>query len=171
MSDRQNLEIDEAERIRQHESVKADVRRQVHEDIAREADAAPVDRAGEAAAAASLKRKAVDEVASTERELARSRTVARGSQFIDYAFFLVYGIIGLAIALEAVGARESAGFAQFVYALAFPFVAPFRGILNDPSIGSSQFMASYVVALVAYILLHMATSGLLRLFAERKTTV
>jgi hypothetical protein len=32
-------------------------------------------------------------------------------------------------------------------------------------------MLSYVVALVAYVLLHAAINGLLRIFAERKTTV
>jgi hypothetical protein len=171
MAERQNLAIDEDRRIQQHESVKGEVRRQVHTEIAGQVNTTHEDRAREAAAAESLKRQAVDEVTGTERELTRGRTVARGSQIIDYAFYLVYGIIGLAIALEAIGARQSAGFKQFVDALAWPFVAPFRGIMNDPAVGSSQFMLSFVVALAAYLMLHLAINGLLRLFAERKTTI
>ena len=50
-------------------------------------------------------------------------------------------------------------------------LAPFRGIMSDPSVGSMQLMLSYVVALVVYVLLHMAVSGLLRLFAHRKSTI
>jgi uncharacterized protein YggT (Ycf19 family) len=118
-----------------------------------------------------LKEKAVREVTGTERELERARVVARGSQVVDYAFYLVYGIITVAIVLEAIGARESAGFKQFVDAIAWPFVAPFRGIMNDPAVGSFRFMLSYVVALVAYVLLHAAINGLLRIFAHRKTAV
>ena len=64
-----------------------------------------------------------------------------------------------------------AEFNRFVEALASPLVAPFRNIMNDPVAGSSQFMLSYVVALVAYVLLHLAINGLLRLFAQRKTVI
>jgi hypothetical protein len=171
MDDRRPLDVDQRERIQQHESVKDEVRRQVHSDIAQEARRTEVDPGRERNAAEAMKRDAMAEVTGTERELARSRVAARGSQFLDYAFFLVYGIIGLAIGLEAIGARESAGFNRVVEALASPFVAPFRNIMNDPVAGSSQFMLSYVVALVAYMLLHLAVNGLLRLFAERKTSV
>jgi uncharacterized protein YggT (Ycf19 family) len=166
-----NLTIDEGRRIEQHESVKSEVRRKVHEDIARQAAATEVDDAKETEAAATLKEKAVREVTGTERELERGRVVARGSQVLDYAFYLVYGIITFAIVLEAIGARESAGFKQFINAIASPFVAPFRGIMNDPTVGSFQFMLSYVVALAAYLVLHAAINGLLRIFAQRKTSV
>ena len=166
-----NLAIDDARRIEQHESVKGQVRQKVHADIAQEAAAVDVGRADEAAAAVALKEKAVREVTGTERELERGRAAARGSQFIDYAFYLVYGIVGFATVLEAIGARESAGFKQFIDVIAGPLVAPFRGIMSDPSVGSVKFMLSYLVALAAYGCLHLAITGLLRLFAERKTTV
>jgi hypothetical protein len=38
-------------------------------------------------------------------------------------------------------------------------------------VGSFRFMLSYIVALVVYLLLHMAVNGLLRLFVRRKTFV
>jgi hypothetical protein len=171
MSERDHLAVDEEERIRQHEAVKDDVRQQVHSEIAGQARSAPADPAREAAAAASLKRQAVSEIDESERDLARGRTAARGSQVLDYGFYVIYGIIGLAIALEAIGARESAGFSRFVEALAWPFVAPFRGIVRDPSAGGSQFMLSYLVALGVWILVHLAVNGALRLMTHRKTVV
>jgi hypothetical protein len=171
MADQEHLAVDERERLQQHEDVKDDVRRHVRSEIATRARATPGDPAREAEAAVSLKRQAVHEVAESERELARGRTAARGSQFLDYGFYLIYGIIGLAIALEAIGARESAGFTQLVDAMAWPFVAPFRGIVRDPVAGGSQFMLSYLVALGVYILLHLAVNGWLRILAHRKTAV
>ena len=171
MAERQNLTVDEAERISQHEQVKRDVRQQVHSDIAARVRTTEEDRAREASAAETLKDQAVAEVTGTERELARGRTVARGSQIIDYFFYLIYGIVGVATALEAIGARDSAGFKQLVDAAAWPFVAPFRGIMSDPAVGSARFMFSYLVALAAYLLLHLAINGLLRMFVQRKTTV
>ena len=171
MAERQLVDIDEQERIRQHESIKDDVRQKVHSEIAGQARTTSEDRAREAAAAESLKQRAVAEVAGTEREIARGRTAARGSQVIDYLFFLVYGIVGVATVLEAIGARESSGFKQFMDAVAWPFVAPFRGVMNDPAVGSSRLMLSYFVALGAYLMLHLAINGMLRLFATRKTVV
>ena len=171
MADRQNLAIDEEQRIREHESVKDEVRRKVHSEIAGQVNTTRDDRAREAAAADALQQRAVAEVTGTERELALGRTVARGSQVIDYVFYLIYGIVGVATVLEAIAARESAGFKRFVDALAWPFVAPFRGIMHDPAVGSARIMLSYVVALGAYVLLHLAINGLLRIFAQRKTAI
>jgi len=166
------LAADEARRIAQHESVKGEVREKVHHEIAQEADRAPTtDRAGAGRLADSLKQRAVREVESTDSELERSKAVARVSQVVDYLFYLVYGVIGLEIVLDALGARQSAGFKQFIDALSAPFLAPFRGLVLEPGIGRFRFMTSYVVALAVYMLLHMAVNGLLRLFVHRKTAV
>jgi uncharacterized protein YggT (Ycf19 family) len=170
----QNLAFDETQRITQHESVKGEVRKKVHSEIARQADQVDAVEADHAEAVAdSLKRKAVSEVRSTEAELDRGRAVARGSQFVDYVFFLIYGVIGLAIVLELMGARNSAGFKQFIDAVTYPFLLPFRGLVADPAVGEggSQVMFSYMVALGVYILLHLAVTGLMRIFVHRKTAV
>src|SRR4029077_1104660 len=121
--------------------------------------------------AESLKRKAVREVAATEAELDQGQAVARASQIVDYLFYIVYGIIGLEIVLDAIGARQSAGFKQFIDAIATPFLAPFKGLMTTPGVSSFRFMLSYIVALVVSLLLHTAVTGLLRLFVHRKTVV
>ena len=166
------LAADEARRTAQHESVKGEVREKVHHEIAQEAErTSATERASAGRLADSLRERAVREVESTEWELERGKSVARTSQVVDYLFYLVYGVIGLEIVLDAIGARQSAGFKQFIDALAAPILAPFRGLVLEPGIGRYRFMTSYVVALVVYMLLHMAVNGLLRLFVHRKTTV
>jgi uncharacterized protein YggT (Ycf19 family) len=166
------LASDEARRVSQHEAVKAEVRDKVHAEIAREAnEETPADRAKAEALAGSLKQKAVTEVAATETELERGKTVARVSQVVDYVFYVVYGIIALEILLEALGASEAAGFKQFVDAIAAPVLAPFQGLMPDPGVGRFRFMLSYVVALIVYLLLHLAANGLLRMFVHHKTEV
>jgi uncharacterized protein YggT (Ycf19 family) len=172
MKDDEKLAADEARRIAQHESVKGEVREKVHAEIARKTgERSPADQANAEALAESLKRKAVREVATTEAELDRGQAAARASQIVDFLFYVVYGIIGLEIVLDAIGARQSAGFKQFIDAMAAPFLAPFKGLLPTPGVGSFRLMLSYIVALAVYVLLHMAVNGLLRLFVHRKTVV
>jgi len=102
-----------------------------------------------------------------KEKLERARTASRVSQFVDYAFFLVYSLIGLEIALELFGARQGSGFKRFLDAVTMPLLAPFRGLLPDPAMGSLQLMLSYVAALAVYAILHQAIKRLLRLFGGR----
>lgn len=163
------VEADEARRIAQHERIKEKLEADVHSGIAREAEAQRAeDRARYGSVAAELKRKAADEVVETESEIDRARTASRVSQVIDYAFFLVYSLIGLEIALEALGARQSSGFKKFLDAVTMPLLAPFRGLLPDPAVGSLQLMLSYLAALAVYAILHQAIKRLLRMFTERQ---
>ena len=172
MNDEEKLAADEARKLQQHEAVKGEVREKVHAEISRKADdIGPAEQQKAAAVAGSLKQKAVREVADTEADIARTRAIARMSQVVDYVFYLIYGIIALEVILEALGARENAGFKQFVDTLASPLLAPFEGLMPDPGAGNYRFMISYVFALIVYFLLHLAVKGLLRLFVQTKTHV
>jgi uncharacterized protein YggT (Ycf19 family) len=166
----EKLAADEARRIAQHERIKGKLEEDVHADIARKA-ATKTDQTQVDAVASNLKQKAAGEVVETESELDRARRTTRVSQVADYVFYVIYGLIGLEIVLELFGARQRSGFKQFLDAVTFPLLAPFKGLMPDPAVGSLQLMLSYIVALVVYVLLHMAVNGLLRLFVVRKSTV
>ena len=162
----------ESRRISQHERIKGKLEAEVHARIEREAaQPAPADQAQVEAVASRLKHKATSEVAETEEELERARHTLRVSQFVDYAFYLVYGLVGLEIALELLGARQGNAFKRFLDVVTWPLLAPFRGLMPDPAVGSFQLMLSYVVALIVYFLLHRSLLGLMRIFAERKATL
>ena len=172
MTDQDKLTIDESRKIQQHEAIKDDLRNEVRSEVTRHANQNDVgDQAKLAAVGEQLKNKAIHEVGETENELDRTRGAARVSQFLDYVFYVIYGMISLEILLDLAGAYRENGFRQFVAAINAPLLAPFKSLLPDPAAGRFQFRVSYIVALIVYLMLHLALTGLLRLLAHRKTEV
>jgi uncharacterized protein YggT (Ycf19 family) len=167
------LATDEARRALQHEAVKSEIEAEVNAEIADRAvrttrtEAVQMENiAGE------FRGKAIDEVVETERRVEVTRTMARISQVIDYLFFIIYGLLAIRLILALIGARRSAGFVQFIYALTDPLYAPFRGIVASPTTESGNTLAlPIVIAIIVYALLHLGINGLLRLFAHRKTEI
>lgn len=172
MVEDEKLAIDESRRIANHEAMKGAVRSEVGERIAARADHfSTADRAQTDVVADQFRQKAVSEVAQTENEIERARGMARVSQVVDYIFYLIYAFIGLMILLDLMGANRSAGFYRFVNGVTSPLLAPFRGLIDDPAAQHVRFRLSYIVALIAYIILHLAINGLLRMIAHRRTEV
>ncbi|HEY3176929.1 MAG TPA: YggT family protein [Candidatus Polarisedimenticolia bacterium] len=170
MPEDRTLSKDEARRLAQHEKVNAHVVDEVQVEILNDANQiAPAERRHVERVAHDLKRKAINEVGETDLEIRRGRAVARLRQVVDYVFYLVYGLIGLQILLELIGAREGSGFKQLMNSLTSPLLGPFRGLVVDPGVGSFQFMLSYVIGLLVYALLQFAIRGLLRVIASRRT--
>ena len=167
------LATEEARRAVQHESVKAQVEGEVQSEIA---DQASVPAAGEPQriqqVAGEFRSKAVDEVIDTEREVERGRGAARVSQVIDYIFYVIYGLLAMRFLLALMAARSTAGFVQFIVAVTYPFYEPFRGIVASPRTGEGHtLLLPIVIAIIAYVLLHLAINGLLRMLAHRKTAI
>ena len=99
-------------------------------------------------------------------------TAARASQFIDYAFYLVYALLGIRLVLALMAARSSNGFVQFIGTVTDPFYAPFRGIVASPSAeGGYTLVVPILIAGLAYVVLHAAVNGLLRMVGTRKTEI
>ena len=107
------LAAEEARRAVQHESVKAQVEGEVQEEIA---DRATVPSPGEPQridqVASEFRARAVNEVVETEREVQRSRGVARISQVVDYIFFVIYALLAMRFLLALMAARSTAGFVR-----------------------------------------------------------
>ena len=167
------LAVDEAERAANYEAVKSSVQSDVDARIPANAGVSDDDHARRIEAISDdMRRTAVDEVADTRREIERGRVAARISQIVDYIFFLIYGLLLLRLLLELFAARESAGFYRFIKSATDPFYYPFRGLL--PSVSTSEgftLVLSLVFAIVAYMLLHLAINGLLRLVGHRKVEI
>jgi uncharacterized protein YggT (Ycf19 family) len=168
------LAAEEARRRAQHESVKAQVEGEVQAEIG--------DRAATKATrnesqriddvAGDFRARAVDEVVDTEREVQRSRGLARVSQIVDYIFYVIYALLGMRFLLALLAARSSAGFVQFIVTVSNPFYAPFRGIVASPQTGGGHtLMLPIIVAIVAYVLAHFLINALLRMLAHRKTEI
>ncbi len=164
---------DDARQASQHTAVKSQVESQVNAEIANEAaTASPEGQAKVVDVAAQLRDKAVDETVAGERAVSRGRTAARGSQFLDYAFYVVYSLLGIRLVLALIAANSSNGFVKFIRAVTDPFYAPFKGIVPSPSAeGGYTLVVPILIALVVYVLLHAGINGVLRMVAQRKTTI
>jgi uncharacterized protein YggT (Ycf19 family) len=168
------LAAEEARRAAQHESVKAQVEGEVQAEINERAAEKTTRNESQRidAVAGEFRSKAVDEVVDTEREVQRSRGLARVSQVVDYIFYVIYALLGMRFLLALLAARSSAGFVRFIVAVSNPFYEPFRGIVSSPQTdGGHTLLLPIVIAMVAYVLLHVLINGLLRLLAHRKTEI
>ena len=102
------------------------------------------------------------------RRLAAQRTV----QLVYWVFGLIEGLILIRFILKALGANPSAGFAQFIYGITAPLVAPFYGLFGNPSAQGSVLELHSIVALIVYGLLAWLIAKLVWiLFGETRSAV
>lgn len=92
------------------------------------------------------------------------------------AIYLIFGIIetllAIRLVLRALGANPEAGFAQFVYGLTAPLLAPFVGLFGSPQSGGSVLEIHSIVALVVYALVAWLLARLAwLLFGETRSAV
>jgi uncharacterized protein YggT (Ycf19 family) len=167
------LAQDEAQRAVDYETIKTDVKAEVGGEIAAEAHRPTATEAQHVDdIAGSIRQKAVNEVVATQGEIELGRSFARVSQIVDYIFFVIYGLLAIRLMLALFAANNNAGFVQLIKNITDPLYAPFKGIV--PSLtaeGGFTLALPIVVAIVVYMLLHLAINGLLRIFVHRKTTI
>ena len=83
----------------------------------------------------------------------RRHAAYRITQLVYWVFGLIEGLIAIRFVLKALGANPSAGFAQFIYGITGPLVAPFFGLFGNPSSQGSVLELNSIVALIVYALL------------------
>ncbi len=165
---------DQARRVVQHADVKAEVEGDVNAEIAAEASRAPAPEAARKIekVAGTFRDHAVDEVIDSEKQVRQGRGALRLSQFIDYGFFVIYALLAIRFVLSLIAARSTAGFVQFIVGVTSPFYAPFENIVASPRTDQGHtLLLPIVVAMCAYLVLHLAIKGVLRLVATRKTEI
>ena len=97
----------------------------------------------------------MDRVESVAYDPFESRRLVayRATQLVYWVFGLIEGLIAIRFVLKALGANPSAGFAQFIYGVTAPLVAPFLGLFGNPSSQGSVLELTSIVALIVYALL------------------
>src|SRR5262245_28269544 len=104
----QKLAADEARRVAQHESVKAQIEGDVNSEIAARADrTTPGEARRMENVAGEFRDKAINEVVDTEREVDRARGMARVSQVVDYIFYVIYALLAIRFLLALMAARSN----------------------------------------------------------------
>ncbi len=168
------LASDAARRGQQHGDVKAAIEGDVNAEIAAQASQPPSPQAAQKIdqVAGTFREHAVDEVVDSERAVRTSRGVARVSQFIDYAFFVLYALLAIRFALSLMAANSKSGFVQFIVSVTNPFYAPFKNIVTSSrSEEGHTLLWPIVVAFGAYLVLHLIINRTLRLIANRRTEI
>jgi uncharacterized protein YggT (Ycf19 family) len=164
---------DDARQAASQDAAKIRAEKQVNAELSREMSDGSVGTQGRVAeVAAGMRHRAIDESEQGARSIGHARTAARGSQFVDFGFYALYALLGIRLVLAFIGARSGNGFVRFINAITGPFYAPFRGIVDSPSIdGGPTLVIPIIIALLVYALLHAAVNGLLRMVGTRKTTI
>lgn len=95
-----------------------------------------------------------DRVAPVE-PVATNRREPSGSTVAERAIYIIGGILlallGLRALLSLLGANPNNGFADLIYTLSYPFVAPFFGLFNyDFQAGVARLEIETLVAMVVY---------------------
>jgi uncharacterized protein YggT (Ycf19 family) len=82
---------------------------------------------------------------------------------------LIVALLALRFVLALLGANTTNAFAQAVYTLSHPFVAPFFGLFNyQPQYGASRFEVHTLVAIVVFGLLTALLGNLLNGVGSRR---
>jgi len=104
----------------------------------------------------------VDRLDSVEYDPYASKRMAayRVTQMVYWIFGIIEGLIAIRIVLKMLGANASAGFAEFIYGITGPLVAPFVGLFGNPSAQGSVLELHAIVALIVYALLGWVISRL-----------
>src|SRR3990167_1277431 len=86
-----------------------------------------------------------------ERKADHSMLVVK--RVINLFGFIVFTLLALRFLLTLLGANPSNGFADFIYSVSYPFVAPFFGLFSyTPELGAARFEFETIVAAVVYLI-------------------
>jgi uncharacterized protein YggT (Ycf19 family) len=105
----------------------------------------------------------------TERRAVHDRghTLSRIARAIYFIFGVIESLIAIRVVLRLLAANRNNPFAELIYGLTGPFVAPFQGLFgSEPNFGQSVFEFSSLAAIVVYALLAFALVRLLYLFSD-----
>jgi YggT family protein len=83
----------------------------------------------------------------------RREQAIRIQKGIYLLFGILEGLLGIRFVLGLLGANPAAGFAQFIYGITGPFIAPFVGLFGQPRFQGSVFEFNSLVAVLVYALI------------------
>lgn len=106
------------------------------------------------------------------------RTVIRGASPLATWINVIYivlavvdGLIAIRFVLKLLAANPEAGFAQLIYGVTAPLVAPFVGLLGNPASSTgNQFEVTSLAAMAVYALVAWLLTRIVRLVLNRTVT-
>ncbi len=88
-------------------------------------------------------------------EIRRRARLAKWSQIISLLFAILEMGILFRVVLKLIAANPASPFAQFVYQMTGPFLAPFVGLTVTPAVNGSVLEIPAIIAMAAYGVLYL----------------
>ena len=76
-------------------------------------------------------------------------------------------LLGIRFVLHLIAANSASGFAQFIYGVSAPFIAPFTGLVGTPTSGGTTLEVTTLIAMALYALLFWIVSRIIPIFTDR----
>ena len=90
-----------------------------------------------------------------------TRSVYRGTRVVWYLFGLLEILLAFRFILRLTGANSAAAFTSFIYALSYPFVAPFVAVFRITQVEGAVFEWTTLLAMAVYWII---AAAIVRLF-------
>lgn len=103
----------------------------------------------------------------------RDQQISKIAQIVWFIVGIVIAILAVRVVLALLGANLANGFANFIYSVSDPFVAPFRGLLQvgEFQAGVSRLELETLVAILVYALIGWGIASAVRLASKNDNRV
>ena len=95
-----------------------------------------------------------------------TKSLFKGTQIVWYILSLFEVLLVFRLMLKLTGANPTAGFTSFIYALTWPFTAPFLTVFPGTTVQGSIFEWTTLLAMFVYWMIALA---IVKLFLMSKT--
>lgn len=95
-----------------------------------------------------------------------TKPLYRGTQIVWYLLGLLEVLLAFRFVLKLMAANPGAGFSSFIYAVTWPFTAPFLAVFKRTTVSGSILEWTTLLAMLVYWLIALA---IVKLFLMSKT--
>lgn len=95
-----------------------------------------------------------------------TKPLFRGTQIVWYILYVLEVVLAFRFVLKLMAANPQAGFSSFIYAVTWPFTAPFLAVFQKTTVFGSIFEWTTLLAMLVYWLIAF---GIVRLLLMSKT--
>ena len=95
-----------------------------------------------------------------------TKPLFRGTQIVWYILSVLEVLLAFRFVLKLMGANAAAGFTNFIYAVTWPFTAPFLAVFQRTTVAGSVMEWTTLLAMLVYWIIGFA---IVKLFLMSKT--
>ncbi|MEK7511177.1 MAG: YggT family protein [Patescibacteria group bacterium] len=95
-----------------------------------------------------------------------TKPIFRSTQVVWYILALLEILLAFRFVLKATAANASAGFANFIYTITWPFTQPFAAVFGKTQVAGSVIEWTTLLAMLVYLIVAW---GIIKLFLMSRT--